>query len=75
MAGTKTLLTDTAGAAAHLAADPACALALVSVADDAALQAALATSGKTAARVAEIDGTNYSSGDKLALALYRVAKP
>ena len=75
MAGTKTLLTDTAGAAAHLAADPACALALVTVQDDAALQAALATSGKTAARIAEIDGTNYSSGDKLALALYRVAKP
>ncbi len=75
MAGTNTKLTDTQGAAAHLAMDPACALALVPVADEPALQSALVGSGKTAARLKEIDGTNYSSGDKLALGLYRVANP
>ncbi|MFE0013978.1 ArnT family glycosyltransferase [Mesorhizobium sp. NPDC059054] len=75
MAGTKTKLTDTQGAADHLATDPNCALALVPVADEAALQSALAGSGKTATRLTEIDGTNYSSGDKLALGLYRVANP
>ncbi|WP_152980047.1 glycosyltransferase family 39 protein [Mesorhizobium sp. 1M-11] len=75
MAGTKTKLTDTQGAADHLATDPNCALALVPVADEAALQSALAGSGKTATRLTEINGTNYSSGDKLALGLYRVANP
>lgn len=75
MAGTSTKLTDTQGAAAHLVTDPACALALVPVADEPALQSALASSGKTAARLKEIDGINYSSGDKLALGLYRVANP
>lgn len=75
MAGTNTKLTDTQGAAVHLAADPACALALVPTGDEAALQSALASSGKFATRLTEIDGINYSSGDKLALALYRVANP
>ncbi|CAM5590025.1 Undecaprenyl phosphate-alpha-4-amino-4-deoxy-L-arabinose arabinosyl transferase [Mycolicibacterium aubagnense] len=75
MAGTNTRLTDTQGASSHLAADPACALALVPVADEPALQSALASSGKTATRLKEIDGINYSSGDKLALGLYKVANP
>lgn len=75
MAGTSTKLTDTQGAAIHLAGDSACALALVPVADEPALQSTLASSGKTAARLTEIDGINYSSGDKLALGLYRIANP
>ena len=75
MAGTNTKLTDTSGAAAHLATDPACALALIPVSEEIALQSALASSGKTVTRLTEIDGINYSSGDKLALGLYRVANP
>lgn len=75
MAGTNTRLTDIGGAAAHLAADSACALALVPVSEEIALQSALASSGKTVTRLTEIDGINYSSGDKLALGLYRVANP
>jgi len=70
---TDTLLTDTQGAAAHLASDPACALALVPVGEEGELTAALAASGKAAARLAEIDGINYSSGKTLTLGLYHVA--
>jgi len=73
LAGTDTLLTDTQGAAAHLASDPACALALVPVGEEGELTAALAASGKAAARLAEIDGINYSSGKTLTLGLYHVA--
>jgi len=73
LAGTDTVLTDTQGAAAHLASDPACALALVPVGEEGELTAALAASGRTAARLAEIDGVNYSSGKALALGLYHVA--
>lgn len=73
LAGTDTLLTDTQGAAAHLASDPACALALVPVGEEGELTAALAASGKAAARLAEIDGINYSSGKALTLGLYHVA--
>lgn len=73
LAGTDTVLTDTEGAARHLLADPACALALVPAADDAMLKALLAGGGKAAVRVALVDGINYSSGDALSLALYRVA--
>jgi 4-amino-4-deoxy-L-arabinose transferase-like glycosyltransferase len=71
LAGTDTVLTDTEGAARHLLADPACALALVPAADEAALKAALAGGGRNAVRLAEIDGINYSGGDRLALALFR----
>ncbi len=73
LVGTKTLLTDTAGAAKHLLSDPACAMALVPVGDEGALTAPLAAAGRTAMRLTEIDGINYSSGKKLSLGLYRVA--
>lgn len=73
LAGTDTLLTDTRGAAEHLLSDPACALALVPVGEEGELAAALAASGRTPARLAEIDGINYSSGKALALGLYHVA--
>lgn len=75
MAGTDTQLTDAEGAASHLAADSSCALALVPIADETTLQSRLASSGKTATRLTEINGINYSSGDKLALGLYRVTSP
>jgi 4-amino-4-deoxy-L-arabinose transferase-like glycosyltransferase len=74
LVGTKTILTDVDGVAAHLLGDPACALGLAPVADEKKLNDMLAAQGKTANRLAEIDGLNYSSGDRLSLGLYRVAK-
>ncbi|MER9406452.1 glycosyltransferase family 39 protein [Mesorhizobium caraganae] len=74
LVGTKTILTDVDGVAAHLLGDPACALGLAPVADEKKLNDMLAAQGKTANRLTEIDGLNYSSGDRLSLGLYRVAK-
>jgi hypothetical protein len=45
----------------------------VPVKDEQKLTDVLAAQGKSAKRLTEIDGINYSSGDKLALGLYRVA--
>ncbi|RWC56422.1 glycosyltransferase family 39 protein [Mesorhizobium sp.] len=73
LVGTKTVLTDVDGVAKHLLGDPACALALAQVGDEQKLNGLLAAQGKSATRVAEVDGLNYSSGDKLSLGLYRVA--
>ncbi|ESY55415.1 MULTISPECIES: glycosyltransferase family 39 protein [unclassified Mesorhizobium] len=73
LVGTKTVLTDVDGVAQHLLDDPACALGLAPVGDQKRLDDLLAGQGKKASRVAEIDGINYSSGDKLSLGLYRVA--
>lgn len=73
LVGTKTVLTDVDGVAKHLLGDPACALALAQVVDEQKLNGLLAAQGKSANRVAEVDGLNYSSGDKLSLGLYRVA--
>lgn len=74
LVGTKTVLTDVDGVARHLLADPACALALAQVGDEQKLNGLLAAQGKSASRVAQIDGLNYSSGDKLSLGLYRVVQ-
>lgn len=74
LVGTKTVLTDVDGVARHLLADPACALALAQVGDEQKLNGLLAAQGKSANRVARIDGLNYSSGDKLSLGLYRMAQ-
>ncbi|ESW64596.1 glycosyltransferase family 39 protein [Mesorhizobium sp. C277A] len=73
LVGTKTVLTDVDGVAQHLLGDPACALGLAPVGEEKRLDDLLAGQGKKASRVAEIDGINYSSGDKLSLGLYRVA--
>ena len=53
--------------------DPACALGLVPIEDEQKLNGMLSVQGKSVNRAAEIDGLNYSSGDKLSLGLYRVA--
>ncbi|PZV40363.1 glycosyltransferase [Mesorhizobium kowhaii] len=74
LVGTKTVLTDIGGVANHLLVDPACALALAPIGDEQKLNGLLAAQGKSANRVARIDGLNYSSGDKLSLGLYRVAQ-
>ncbi|MCV3209819.1 glycosyltransferase family 39 protein [Mesorhizobium sp. YC-39] len=72
LVGTNTILTDVDGAAQHLLADPACALALAPIGEEKTLDGLLA--GQSASRVARIDGINYSSGEKLSLGLYRMAK-
>lgn len=74
LVGTKTILTDAAGAAGHLISDPACGMALVPSDEEAAFNAALGGGGVTAQSVAHFDGLNYSSGDSLSLTLYRAAK-
>lgn len=74
LVGTKTVLTDVDGVAKHLLDDPACALGLAPVGDENKLNELLAGQGKSASRLAEIDGLNYSSGDRLSLGLYRVAR-
>ncbi len=73
LVGTKTVLTDVDGVAQHLLGDPACALGLAPVGDEKRLGELLAGQGKKASRVAEINGINYSSGDRLSLGLYRMA--
>lgn len=73
LAGTRTALTDPAGAAAALAADPRCGLALVPVDREGELRAALGAAGPGLEQVDRVDGLNYSSGDRLSLGLYRVA--
>ncbi|MDF3155692.1 glycosyltransferase family 39 protein [Mesorhizobium sp. XAP10] len=74
LVGTKTVLTDVDGVAKHLLGDPACALALAQIGDEQKLNGLLEAQGKSASRVAEVDGLNYSSGDKLSLGLYRVTQ-
>jgi 4-amino-4-deoxy-L-arabinose transferase-like glycosyltransferase len=73
LAGTDTVLADLEGAANHLLADPACAIALVPVEAQAELAAKLgATAGIQP--MATVDGINYSSGSRLSLGLYRIMK-
>jgi 4-amino-4-deoxy-L-arabinose transferase-like glycosyltransferase len=74
LVGTNTVLTDVKGVAQHLLADPACALALAPVKQEQELNGVLAGQGKSANRVAMIDGINYSSGEKMSLGLYRMVQ-
>lgn len=72
LVGTKTILTNVDGTAQHLLADRACALALAPVGEEKRLDGLLAGQGRSANRVARIDGVNYSSGEKMSLGLYRI---
>jgi hypothetical protein len=73
LVGTDTILTDVDGVTQHLLADPACALALAPIGEEKKLDGLLAGQGKSARRLARIDGINYSSGDKLSLGLYKMS--
>ncbi|TIO10519.1 glycosyltransferase family 39 protein [Mesorhizobium sp.] len=73
LVGTKTILTNVDGTVQHLLADPACALALAPVGEEKRLDDLLAGQGRSANRIARIDGVNYSSGEKMSLGLYRIA--
>jgi 4-amino-4-deoxy-L-arabinose transferase-like glycosyltransferase len=73
LVGTDTILTDVDGVTQHLLADPACALALAPIGEEKKLDGLLAGQGRSARRLARIDGINYSSGDKLSLGLYKMS--
>jgi 4-amino-4-deoxy-L-arabinose transferase-like glycosyltransferase len=66
--GTDTILTDAAGAAAHLIAHPA-ALAVVPAASLDLMRAALEASGRDLVQIERIDGYNYSRGRQERLVL------
>lgn len=70
LTGTATRLGPPEAAAAHLRADPRCALALIDARDRAAFEAALAGANPTT--LATIDGFNYARGQRLSLGLYRL---
>ena len=75
LAGTRTVLTDGAGAADYLASHPKCGIAAVS---DRERPAFLAAAGKYGLRLRPgdaVEGINYSKGHRLAIRLYTVAKP
>lgn len=74
LTGTETRLGDPAQAAASLAADPACNLALVSGEAEPAFRAALGESAARLQTLSTIEGLNYSKGKELRLQLYRLAE-
>ncbi|WP_236025254.1 ArnT family glycosyltransferase [Arenibaculum pallidiluteum] len=72
LTGAHTVLTEGGGAANHLLADPACALAAVETRQRAAFDAALAAAGRVPQAVASVSGINYSKGQKVELTLFRL---
>lgn len=75
LVGTSTRLVTGDKAAAHLAADPACALALVESRQEDALRTGLAGAGIAAARLQVLgtaEGLNYNNGRRMGLVLYRL---
>lgn len=75
LVGTATRLGGGEMVAGHLAADPACAIGLVTVGrEEEAFRATLAQTGLGVRQVAELSGFNYSRGRKTVLHLY-VAVP
>ena len=72
LAGQDTRLVNAPAAADFLAADRACALALVGTRDEAAFRARLAAHALTVHQLAVIDGLNYSNGRRLELKLFDV---
>lgn len=74
LAGTQTLLTDGAGAAAALTADPACGIAVVGVAESQHFLAAIPGGADALKEIGSIEGMNYSKGEPRALTFYTLAK-
>lgn len=71
LVGTGTLLTDAAGAAAHVTRGGSCALALVEKREEPAFLAALPAVGPPVFELGRISGFNYSNGRFVELTLYR----
>ena len=72
LAGTETVLTDAQGAAAHLIADPGCAVAAVPDEHAGPFLEALAAEGVRAVAGEGRFGINYSKGDEYTIRLYRL---
>nr|WP_211108527.1 glycosyltransferase family 39 protein [Azospirillum sp. OGB3] len=71
--GTDTRLTHGTGAAAHLAENPSCGLALVTDREEAEFRAAL--KGAEPVPLGRFTGFNYNTGKRLTLTLYGAARP
>ncbi len=72
LAGTETVMTDAAGAANHLLADPACAVAAVPDENADLFQQTLADAGATWVSGEAVFGINYSKGPQYWVRLYRL---
>lgn len=73
LTATSTHLTDGAGAAADLLADPACGVALLGAPEEAPFLAGVAAAGRKAMPIGKVEGRNYADGNELKLTFYRVA--
>ncbi|UGY09267.1 ArnT family glycosyltransferase [Phyllobacterium pellucidum] len=73
LAGTNTVLTDGAGAAQHILADPKCAIAAVDEGQRNGFIASLPEGEKSVAAIATVSGINYSKGRRTTVTLYRAA--
>ena len=74
LAGTQTVLTNGAGAAKHILADPTCAVSAVDEREHEAFINSLPEGEKSVASLANVSGINYSKGRKTTITLYRAAK-
>lgn len=74
LAGTETELTNGSGAAELLAADPACAVAVVTTSESKRFLAAVPGGADALKELGSIEGLNYSKGEPRALTFYTLAK-
>jgi 4-amino-4-deoxy-L-arabinose transferase-like glycosyltransferase len=74
LAGTKTVLTDGAGAAKHLLANPSCAIAAVDERNQADFYQNLPQGDKSVIIVGTASGINYSKGRKTTVTLYKAVQ-
>ncbi|MEJ6784293.1 ArnT family glycosyltransferase [Aminobacter sp. Piv2-1] len=74
LAGTDTLLTNGKGAAEALAQDPACTIAVVSVAETKRFLDAVPGGAAALRELGRIEGMNYSKGEPRTLTFYTLAK-
>lgn len=72
--GTSTVVTGVDGAARHLIADPACALALVGAKEDAAFQAQLRRAGLEPRALGDVAGIDPVNGRRLDLTLFSAGR-
>ncbi|QND53682.1 glycosyltransferase family 39 protein [Phyllobacterium sp. 628] len=74
LAGTKTVLTDGAGAAKHLLGNPSCAIAAVDERNQADFYQNLPQGDKSVVIVGTASGINYSKGRKTTVTLYKAVQ-
>ncbi|MGO4449224.1 ArnT family glycosyltransferase [Phyllobacterium sp. TAF24] len=74
LAGTKTILTDGAGAAKYLLDNPACAISAVDERNQAEFLQNLPQGEKSVVAVGSVSGINYSKGRKTIITLYKAVR-